>query len=315
MIRQAEIQDAKNAVTLWGGDPESVAPIGHHATSVFQFKNAKSDIQILRLSDPAFRSLPEIIAEVNFVNHLYSEKVPVAAAISTVHGELAVELAGRSGLFIASSVAYAEGSVVNETSMHWDDAFFEAWGRNLAHIHESSMRFKPSLGPFRWNWKDEVLFRQAEKLIPFDDTGSRREMEELFSLCEHLNISDKEFGLIHADHAPQNFRYDADKKCIIAFDFGNCCYHWFISDLAIALSTVRRKANRNSIKQSMLKGYTSVRSLPFEHERLIDLFIRLRVVYFYLSRLHMWTNPTSEQKQDLLLFKERVHSKTGWGFD
>lgn len=315
MIRYATTQDAQNAVELWSGDPQSLAHIGHHATSVFSFRNTKGEIQILRLSDPTFRSLPETIAELNFVDHLFTDKVPVASPISTVQGELAVELSGQSGLFICSSVTYAAGLDVNETSSHWNKRFFEAWGRNLALIHESSARFKPSDDPYRWKWKDEILFRQAEKLIPPDDTESREEIKELFHLCEHLNTSAEEFGLIHADHAAQNFRYDADKNCVTVFDFGNCCYHWFIADLAISLSTVRRKTNRNLIKQSILAGYSSVRSLPAEHDRLINLFIRLRVVYFYLSRLYMWATPTFEQKQDLLHFRKSVHSKMGWDVD
>lgn len=312
MIRYAEIQDAQQIVMHWAGDPTSVAHIGNHATSIFQFKNDHGKTQILRLSDPTFRTLSEVVAELNFVAHLHADGVPVAPAIPNVQGELAIELASKNGLFVCSSVGYAEGITVNETSRHWTNDFFEAWGRNLALIHESSSRYKPSIGPLRWNWKNEVLFRQAEDLIPPDDFGSRIEMEELFNQCERLETSSEEFGLIHADHAPQNFMYDAETNRVTAFDFGNCCYHWFISDLAISLSTIRRKPNRNSIKQSLLKGYSSIRSLPTEHERLIDLFIRLRVVYFYLSRLHMWTNPTSQQKEDLLLFKQRVHSKTGW---
>lgn len=315
MIRYAQIQDAQNIVALWAGDPTSVAHIGNHATSVFQFNNDRGNSQILRLSDPDFRSVPATIAELSFVNYLYTEGVPVASAIPTQQGELAVKITGQSGNFVCSSVAYAKGIMVIENSANWDSNFFEAWGRNLALIHKSSVRFRPPCGPLRWNWKDEVLFRQAEELIPPDDIGSRIEMDEIFNQCERLKVSSEEFGLIHADHAPQNFMYNAEENRVTAFDFGNCCYHWFIADVAISLSTIRKKPNRNSIKRSILKGYSSVRSLPDDYEKQIDLFIRLRVVYFYLSRLHMWTNPTSQQKTDLLLFKERVQSKVGWGTD
>lgn len=63
----------------------------------------------------------------------------------------------------------------------------------------------------------------------------------------------------------------------------------------------------------MLKGYNSVKSLPFDVDEQIDLFIRLRVLYVYLSRLHMWSEyKTTEQKIALEKMKELVHKKSGW---
>ena len=314
MIRYATIQDARLAVKQWGGDPISLVHIGNHATSVFLFKNHQGEDQILRMSDPTFRTLPETLAELAFINTLAADGVSVSAAIPTSGDALLHEQQGNNGAFVCSSIEFADGIAVDESSPYWNDTFFKEWGRNLATIHNSSERYKTRQGgPLRWHWKNELLFRNAEKLLPSDDRCSREEMRSIFAECDKLNKCPIEFGLIHADHAPQNFRYSAERNQITAFDFGNCCYHWFIADLAISLSTVRRKENRNSIKASLLDGYSSARPLPFEYEKLIDLFIRMRVVYFYLSRLHMWTNPTAQQRQDLLLFKERVHSKIGWG--
>ncbi len=317
MIRYADMSDAMRVVVSWEGDPSSVVHMGNHGNSIFSFNNKFGEIQILRFTDPAFRSLSECIAELMFVNQLHADSVPVAAAIPHPNGALAFEVNCSPGQLICSSIEFAQGHEVSEDSPYWRDDFFREWGRNLALIHESSARLKPSLAaPVRWQWSDEILFRQADELIPRDDFKSREELEEILSECQNLGKSATEFGLIHADHAPQNFRYNAEANRITAFDFGNCCYHWYIADIAISLSTVRRKANRNAIKNSLLKGYLTVRALPKDYEKLIDLFIRLRVVYFYLSRLHMWSeHRTQTQEADIVLFRERVHSKVGWGSD
>jgi amicoumacin kinase len=157
------------------------------------------------------------------------------------------------------------------------------------------------------------MIARAEHLIPRHDSQSIEEFHEVIERCKGLPKSPSDFGLVHADHAPQNFRYDTEQSRLTAFDFGNCCYHWFIADLAISLSTVRRKANREQIRGSILEGYASIRSLPNNFDNLIDLFIRLRVVYVYLSRLHLWSkNRTSEQARDLENLKGQVHEKTGW---
>lgn len=315
MIKYANIDDARFAVEHWSGDPQSVERLGDFGNSVFSFKNQDGKLQILRFTDPEFRSFEEVLAELSFVNHLYNDGVPAANAIPNTDGQLAVQIPCSPGVLICSSVSYARGIEVQEGSPHWTEDFFQEWGCNLALIHESSSRFIPSSGTHeRWQWQNEILIQRAKQLIPKGDGKSLEEFNEVMDRCMALPMNPGEFGLTHADHAPQNFRYDLVTKKITAFDFGNCCYHWFVSDLAISLSTVRRKPNREQIKENILKGYSRVRVLPDNYEELIDLFIRLRVLYVYLSRLHLWSvNRTLKQQRDLDLLQSRVHAKIGWG--
>ncbi len=314
MIRYAHIDEARRAVPRWGGDPSTVEHLGDRGNSVFSFKNANSQLQILRFTDKDFRSFDELNAELHFVNHLHDAGVPVARGLQANNGELSFWFPCASGELICSSISYAPGLEVLDDSPHWGATFFQEWGRNLGLIHQAAADFRPSADqPHRWQWDKEILIAQAEKLIPAEDTKSREEFCEVLNFCHSLEKSPADFGLIHADHAPQNFRFEPESKRITAFDFGNCCYHWFLSDLAISLSTVRRKENRETIRESILEGYSEIRALPHNHAELIDLFIRLRVVYVYLSRLHLWSvNRTPEQAKDLEIFKERVHAKTGW---
>jgi amicoumacin kinase len=310
MIRYANIQDAKAAVLEWGGEPSSIVHVGDHGNSIYSFlKNGNR--QILRLTDPSFRSLDEVVAELVFVNQLHAGGTPVAAAVRSERDLLAFNFDCTTGPLICSSIEFAKGIEVTEGSQHWNQEFFKEWGRNLGLIHRVSEQLtQPVDSNGRWQWGDENLFQLAERLIPRDDFGSREELNEIFSECKKIERSSSTFGLIHADHAPQNFRFDVDRNLITAFDFGNCCNHWYIADVAIALSTIRRKPNRQLIRDCILEGYSAIRPLPNNHEYLIDLFIRLRVVYFYLSRLYMWSeNRTPEKEKQLLLAKERVHSK------
>lgn len=314
MIRYANIEDAKKAVVSWDGNPFSVVHLGDSGNSVFCFKNSQGQPQILRFTDPDFRSTNEVLAELNWVNFLHKSGVLVAQGLPTVNGIYAFPVECTSGTLICSSVAYAEGIEVQENSHHWTPTFFKEWGRNLALIHNLSAAYKPTATePKRWHWDVEVLISRAEELIPSEDETSREEFLEVVSRCKALAKSDSTYGLIHADHAPQNFRYDPDLRIITAFDFGNCCYHWFVSDLAISLSTIRRKANRELIREGLLEGYSAIRELPPDYNELIDLFIRLRVLYVYLSRLYLWSeNRTVSQEKDLNTFKNLVHLKAGW---
>lgn len=315
MIRYADSEEAKEIVSEWGGNPSSVEHIGNYGNSIFSFKNSSGHLQILRFTDPNFRSYKEVIAELNFINHLHRVGVGVAPSLPSIDGSFALKMACSAGELICSSIEFAVGVDVQDNSINWNPQFFHEWGRNLAEIHNGSATFyPPAEGPFRWQWDKEILFAQAGDLIPSEDRVSLDEFYEVIELCNALAKSPSNFGLIHADHAPQNFRYDSVSRRITAFDFGNSCYHWFIADLAISLSTVRRKQSRDEIRENILNGYSTARTLPPNADDLISLFIRLRVVYVYLSRLHMWSERrTPEQEQSLADLKKRVHSKTGWG--
>ena len=311
MIRYAKIDEAKHAVVNWNGLSDSVVHIGDHGNSIFLFENCKHEKQILRFTDPHFRTCDEVSAELEFVNHLHAEGAKVAKAIASIEGKFFLTASCESGNLICSSIAFASGLEVLDSSEHWNKDLFFAWGRNLGEIHRASAKLT-TIGK-RWQWDKEILFAQADQLIPKSDLESRNEFAEVMALCQDLEKTQENFGLIHADHAPQNFRYEPLTNKITAFDFGNCCYHWFVADLAISLSTVRRKSNRDEIRNEILEGYSSVYKLPPLLDEKVNLFIRLRVIYVYLSRLHMWSaNQTEDQMATLTSLRERVHSKMGW---
>src|SRR6185312_4814204 len=209
MVKYANMEDAKKEVFRWNGDARSVEHIGDRGNSVFSFRNSQGNLQILRFTDPEFRSFDELLAELDFVSRLHSDGVPVAAGIPTEDGAWAFQTECSSGMLICSSISYASGIDVQEGSPYWTADFFKEWGRNLALIHKSAVSFDPRVDqPKRWQWDREILIRNAHDLIPVEDTRSREEFHELIARCKALPKSSSTFGLIHADHAPQNFRYD-----------------------------------------------------------------------------------------------------------
>jgi len=268
----------------------------------------------LRLTDPSYRNPDDVLAEINFLGYLRRHGVSIASALAATDGQFIVTAEVEAGRFICSSFAFAPGIRVEPGSPCWSNKFFREWGRNLASIHKASRSYQTAPAePKRWNWDEEILFRQAEELIPKHDQRSMRAYEEVVRACRALPRDPGEFGVIHADHAPQNFNFDPMSDKIVAFDFGNCCYHWFVSDVAISLSTVIREENRETIKNELLEGYSEIHSLPRDYDDLIDLFIRLRTVYVYLDRLHAWgANMTPDQTSRVEQIRGRIHARKGW---
>ncbi|MBK9321361.1 MAG: phosphotransferase [Bdellovibrionaceae bacterium] len=308
----ADIADAKKVVVLWNGKPDSLVHLGDFGNSVFKYETYDNKFQVLRFTDVQQRSLKEVLGELEFLAHLEIRNVSSCRSLATLDGTLASVYESSRGLFTCSSLGFIQGIQVSEESPYWNEGFFREWGRNLGEIHQASQSFCPTEQK-RWQWDEEHLIKNAKALIPSDDYESLRIFQGVLFECQNLETKNSNFGVIHADHAPQNFQFDPAIKKITAIDFGNCCYHWYLADVAISLSTVRRKSNRDDIRSWIISGYVEYMDLPDDHERLVDLFVRLRVIYVYLDRLHRFGSaPNSSQAAELLLLRERVHAQKGW---
>lgn len=314
VIRYATFADAQTAVPFWDGELSSLQHIANSASAVYSFETRRGERRILRLTDATFRTRDDIHSELEFLSHLQGHAVPAAAGVRMEQGAWTTDVKTLQGLFYASVLEYAGGVVVRDDSPHRTPEFFRAWGKNIALIHQASETYNPPPGvPRRWHWNEEILLRQAAALIPADDMVTQAELREVLELLVAVPRSPKTYGVIHADHGPQNFHYRPAAREITAFDFGNACYHWFICDLAIALSTVRLKPDRDEIRREMLAGYTAIRPLPADFDSLIGILARLRSVYVYLARLYKFgTHPTAEEQLVLEQCKARVHEKSNW---
>ncbi len=301
------------AAECWGADAASIEHVGDFGNSVYRFSD-QGETFILRLTDPRDRSQQVNQAELDFLLHLKRSGVRVSTPIPSRAGRLIEALAVADSPLLASVFDYAPGFVVTPDTPHWNEPFFRAWGRMLAQIHQAATSFEAQPDCRRWHWHEENLIAQARHLIPASDTLSLRELDDVLEHLSRLPISRESYGLTHADLGARNFHYHPALG-ITAFDFGNCCYHWFISDLAIALSTLRfhPQAERDQYRSWLLTGYAAIRPLePFWLEQ-IDWFIRLRILYVYLDRLLLFgTAPSAADQETLRLLRQRVHERFVW---
>jgi len=311
-FRYVSLEEAKAAVIHWDGDPQSVVHIENSSSSVFKFETHSSGKRILRFIDNNQRSFDEVQGEVEFLQHLKGKGVRSCTPELSNDGLLARLFPAKSGLQTCSAMKFIPGIEVDEVSQYWNKDLFRKWGQNLASLHRASRSFSPQKIR-RWRWGDEHLIRNADKLIPPDDIKSKEFLREIIAQCAALERTKETFGLIHGDHAPNNFIFDPETEEITAIDFGNCCYHWYLADLGIAFSVVRRKNNREEIKAQIMEGYCETERLPKDYEDLLNLFIRLRVIYVYLNRLHRFgPNPVEKEAELINTLRERVHADVGW---
>jgi Ser/Thr protein kinase RdoA (MazF antagonist) len=266
----------------------------------------------LRLGHPAHRDRALLEAELDFLDHLGASGVAVAAPVAARDGARIVEVAAPGcGPLLATCFREAPGVRVAPGTPAWTPAFFRAWGRALGRIHAAARSHAPRGPERRWHWADEDLVAHAGAYLAGDDR-SLEEFARVRAAIAALPEDPERAGLIHADFGPQNFAWDL-RQGITAFDFGNCCYHRYVADLAIALSTVRALPGRNRIRDAILDGYAGESTLRADDLDAIEWLLRLRVLYVLLSRLKAFgPHPSAAEHAILDRMRDAVHAARGW---
>lgn len=307
-INYVDLNEAKQVLHCWKGDDRSLNHIGNSASSVFSYTDEDGNLQILRFTDSSFRSKIQIEGELEFINHLSNSGCDVHELVLTNDGEKTLELRIGENIFLVNSFSYAIGEQVEPGSKNWNNEFFKIWGESLGKLHHSSESFEPKDEKL-WQWNEEILFLKMQHLIPNEDEISQSIIQKTIEKCRRLKRSDENYGIIHGDYGPRNFAYN-DNKRIVSFDFGNSCYHYYVSDLAnVILYLNSKNADKEQIGL-LLKGYGKYKKIPENFDEVLSLFKKLRIQYIYLDRLYT----SSGVKSDLAIkvlndLKSRVHGQ------
>jgi len=263
---------------------------------------------ILRLTNPTYRSRAECTGELAFINHLAACGCRVSRPIPSRNAELTEEVCEGSAVVIASLFRWAPGILVSPGERFWNRSFFEEWGRSLGELHQAARSFSPPGSAERWEWQDEILIQKRSQLIPADEPDVRDRLDDVIHDVLSLDRDATTYGMTHGDFAPQNFRFDP-LNGITSFDFGNCCRHFFASDVAIAFTALRRQPDdaQQAARTAILDGYRQATTFTREQERTLPLMHSLRVHYVYLSRLYKFgPNPSDDDRKTLDALREWV---------
>ncbi|UCG63154.1 MAG: phosphotransferase [Candidatus Zixiibacteriota bacterium] len=158
-----------------------------------------------------------------------------------------------------------------------------AWGELMARLHNHAAQWKLPKGFIRprrdWNglFADAARFEHPAydlwEAIPakykdaFEVVTSR-----LKSLMKRLGQGSDVFGLVHADlMISTNILFKRGKARVI--DFDDCCFAYWMHDLAFALSSWQGNAREPWIRDTFLEGYSRVRHLPQSQLKHLDLFL------------------------------------------
>jgi Ser/Thr protein kinase RdoA (MazF antagonist) len=234
----------------------------HRGLSDVYLVNTTGGDYVLRVAHRHWRSLEDVIFELEFLEFLHDREVPVAYPLRTQDGRLAIEIQAPEGIRAASLFVYAPGEIpIGDLSTA------QSWrlGTALAQVHRFSHDFQSTVR------RDELtleylLDRSMETIAPFL-TSNSDDRDYVYGviadLRAHLNDlpTDRPYWTIcWGDPHSGNAHFTAE-GLITMFDFDQCGYGWRAFDLAKFLNVSLRTGISLKVREAFLAGYQSIESI------------------------------------------------------
>ncbi|WP_169907551.1 phosphotransferase enzyme family protein [Priestia abyssalis] len=278
------------AASQFGAEKDTLKMLGDFENYVYEVTRGENSY-VLRLTHSSHRSREQVEAELDWILFLKRKGVEVAAPVLSARGQLLERLTVPEGEFIVSLFEKAPGCLIRvDDDLQFHESLFSQWGEMIGKMHNATRAYTPRAGVNkRMDWQEEELgtaWRIAEKEPFLAD-----KIEKLLKQIQILPVNENVYGLIHTDVHSGNFFFDGETMTI--FDFDDCCYHWFINDLAIPLfysSFYRHPKDEQERQKFARRFFRSFLVGYFRHFELdewwlekLPLFLMFRDITFYAA--------------------------------
>ncbi len=271
---------------------------------------------ILRISFRHDRTVEQIQAELHWVNYLAEHSVRVSRPVPSQGGNLLETLEVRGMPLHMVSFVRGKGMRVPDKGYRYrQDApieeYFQNWGRVLGRMHALAKHYAPVDEQVkRPDWfeihKSSLMI---ETRVPERLAAVRARICRLLEEIRSLHADRDSYGLIHGDFNDGNFTVDYSNGDITVFDFDDCCYFWFVYELAAAWEggigrvmfhgLERRKAFMDHYMDQVMEGYNRENALPAEWLARLPLFVQLIQVEEFLHFVRYIDEPDEEMQAQL----------------
>jgi Ser/Thr protein kinase RdoA (MazF antagonist) len=285
------------------------------ANLVYECKDEEQP-RILRISFRPDRTAEQIQAELHFVNYLAEHGVRVSrptlsqngkqlemVRVRGIHLHIVSFIKGRGMRVPDNGYRYREGAPIEE--------YFQNWGRVLGQMHALAKDYQPASdqvarpGWFEIHKSRLMIEAQVPKRLPVVRAQIQSLLEQILALPKDRDS----YGLIHGDFNDGNFTVDYANGDMTVFDFDDCCYFWFIYELASAWEggigrvmfrgLEERKVFMDRYMEQMMEGYNQENSLSAEWLARLPLFVRLIQVEEFLHFAQYIDEPDEEMQAQL----------------
>lgn len=275
------------AISKYELDKDSIKQLGGFESFIYSFKAQDKDY-ILRITHNSRRSPEMIESEMHWIDFLHQNGINCALPYLTKDNKLQDIIGKDESSFIVCAFDKVPGNHLGKET-DTEELRFQ-YGKQLGKMHAKTKRYQPHQHK-RIEWFEDELIKNFHKIIPAEHTKLHEKFDlhlnEIHSIPKHQD----NYGLVHYDAHPGNFFVENNQ--IYLFDFDDCQYAHFISDIAIVLFYFTPNSLSDSEKDRLIseffltfmKGYISENALSDEEIRHIPLFLKQREFILYAAIL------------------------------
>ena len=222
---------------------------------------------ILRISHAHWRSKTEVEFELEFLDFLQKQLIPVAYPLSTKQGDRVIELTAPEGKRYAALFIYAPGKIplgdLNSTQ-----AF--NLGQTLARIHKAGYQFHTAHRRQALTL-EHLLDQSLQDISPF----LHHKPQDFAYLCQCINQLKQQlqdfpqeapfWTICWGDPHSGNAHFTPDNR-VTLFDFDQCGYGWRAFDIAKFWQAAIRTGINKRVRAAFLSGYEDVQKLTDQED-------------------------------------------------
>ena len=291
---------ARAALDSWGLEARELTLLKYRENAVFRVAASDGRRYAIRIHRAGYHSDAELRSELQWMLALSADGFDVPELVVTRRGNLfdvvshpdvpeprQVDLFGWiDGRQLGSVESGVEGDV--ETLSRT----FHTIGVLAARLHNQSSRWRPPPEFTRQAWDAEGLVGEQPLWGRFWELAALSEPERALLIRARdrvrgdlsvLERSPRNYGLIHADFAPENLMVDGSRVRLI--DFDDAGYGWHLFEIATTLYFHIGQPYFDAVEQATIAGYRTERDLPTADAALLPLFYAARG-FTYLGWVH-----------------------------
>jgi len=277
----------KKAAKLFGLDSDNIKSLDGFENFVCETTRG-NEKYIIRISHSTHRDVNKIKAELHWVNYLAENGASVCVPLKSLNDSLVETLEVDGHQIFVVVFEKAKGGWVKKTDL--TDSITINRGRQIGKIHALSKKYAPiSDEIIRMNWFDEEDFANFEKYLLPDDKQVIKKIHEHFDFLKSIPRTKDNFGLIHMDAHTGNIFFNGEKPTL--FDFDDCSYDFYLSDIAIPLfyAVLMPSDNMNTVEfglkflKHFIAGYKEETDFHNEWLELVPHILKRREMILYIA--------------------------------
>ncbi len=233
----------------------------------------------LRVTPASYRTAREVQGEIDWMHDLAGAGLRVARPIRSTAGRLCEQGRVAGDPVFLTCLQEAPGRPAEKPADYRPEVI-ASWATLLADLHmHASRRTGPS---GRGNWDEDRVFQIALQAHDPATAPAQKALRTLVTWMQGLATGRDVFGLTHADLHLGNLSVDDDQ--VTAFDFDDACHHWYLHDVAVAVTSIRKAAWENpgqvdapASEATFLTHYFARHPLPAPWPTHLEAFVRYRI--------------------------------------